>query len=172
MTEATAVREGFQPQPGRTGIGPPQAKKPAVEYEAPRQAAPKKPVEPEIPPPEIAPSPAEEDEQQANQQATVATFERWPITVRLLHKSIKDDKGNAVDAVQFREPRGGDINRYGNPCRINQDGDVLIEERKMHYMMSALCGILPDYLNQMDPRDWNSCAYRLRNFFLPDPTAW
>jgi hypothetical protein len=168
MTEA-AVREGFQPQ-ARTGIGPPQAKKPP-EYEAPpRTATAKKPeYVPEVPPPEIEPSPAEADEKRA---ASVVPLERWPVTVRLLHKAIKDDKNNTVDQLTFREPRGGDINRYGNPCRINQDGDVLIEERKMHFMMSALCGILPQYLNELDPRDWNSCAYRLRNFFLPDPTAW
>jgi hypothetical protein len=158
MTEAAAkIREGFQPQQGRSGIGPPQAKKP--EYA------------PEVPPPEIAPSPAEEEEQ-ADKPGSVVALERWPVTVRLLHKPIKDDKGKTISEVTFREPRGGDINRYGNPCRINQDGDVLIEERKMHYMMSALCGILPQFLNELDPRDWNSCAYRLRNFFLPDPTAW
>ena len=67
--------------------------------------------------------------------------------------------------MSLREPRAGDINRYGNPVRVNQDGDVIIDERKMTYMMAALSGILPPFIEEMDPRDWNSCAYRLRAFF-------
>ena len=118
------------------------------------------------PPPVIEASPAEKDD--AQQQAE----ETWPIVVKLLHRPIKNDRGEVVNELSFREPRGGDINRYGNPTRISQDGDVVIEERKMHYIMAALCGILPPLLDAMDPRDWNSCAYRLRNFFLPDLRAW
>ena len=74
--------------------------------------------------------------------------------------------------LENREPRAGDINRYGNPIRVNQEGDVIIDERKMSYMIAALSGILPPFIDEMDPRDWNSCAYRLRRFFLPDPAAW
>jgi|SRR5262245_4766202 len=98
--------------------------------------------------------------------------EKWPIVVKLLHKAIRDNAGNTVKELSFREPTGGDINRYGNPVRINQDGDVVIDERKMSMMMSSLSGILLPLFEQIDPRDWNSCAYRLRNFFLPDPAAW
>jgi hypothetical protein len=52
------------------------------------------------------------------------------------------------------------------------DGEIIIEERKMTYIMGALCGILPPLLEAMDPRDWNSCALRLRKFFLPDLRGW
>ena len=93
--------------------------------------------------------------------------EKWPITVKLLYKPIRNDKGDMVKELTFREPRGGDINRYGNPCRVNQDGDVLIEEKKMSMIMAALCGINLPFLEGMDPRDWNSCAFRLRGFFCP-----
>jgi len=99
-------------------------------------------------------------------------LETWPINVKLLHKSIRDNKGNQVKELSFREPTGGDINRYGNPVRIDQNGDVLIDEKKMTMIMSSLSGILLPFIEQMDPRDWNSCAYRLRSFFLPDPAAW
>lgn len=98
--------------------------------------------------------------------------EVWPVVVKLIHKSITTPEGEIMDRLSFRQPRGGDINRYGNPCRVNQEGDVIIDERKMHYIMSALCGVLPPVLESMDPRDWNSCAYRLRDFFLPDLRAW
>jgi hypothetical protein len=119
------------------------------------------------PAPIIEPSPIE-------MEATDASLptETWPIIVKLLHKSVRNNKGETLRELAFREPRGGDINRYGNPVRVNQDGDVVIDERKMHFIMAALADILPPFLDQMDPRDWNSCAYRLRSFFLPHPEAW
>jgi hypothetical protein len=98
--------------------------------------------------------------------------ESWPITVKLLHKPVRNMKGDTLRELVFREPTGGDINRYGNPVRIDQNGDVVIDERKMSMMMSSLAGVVLPFLEQMDPRDWNSCAYRLRGFFLPDPSAW
>jgi hypothetical protein len=42
----------------------------------------------------------------------------------------------------------------------------------MMRVMAALSGVLLPLLEPMDTRDWNSCAYRLRNFFLPDLGAW
>ena len=96
----------------------------------------------------------------------------WPVKVKLLHRPIRGLKGEMVRELSFREPTGGDINRYGNPCQINQDGDVVILERKMTTMMAVLSGLLPPQIDLLDPRDWNSAAYRLRGFFLPDPASW
>jgi hypothetical protein len=101
-----------------------------------------------------------------------AEVESWPVTVKLLHKPVRNMKGDLLKELNFREPTGGDINRYGNPVRIDQNGDVVIDEKKMSMIMSSLAGVLLPFLEQMDPRDWNSCAYRLRGFFLPDPSAW
>ena len=108
------------------------------------------------PAPELESSPAELPEE------TV-----WPIVVKLSFKPIRNNKGETIDELSFREPTGGDINRYGNPVRMNGLGDWVIEERKMHYVMAALSGILPPFLDAMDPRDWNFCAYELMRFFLP-----
>jgi hypothetical protein len=77
-----------------------------------------------------------------------------------------------IKELSFREPTGGDINRYGNPCIVDQNGDVIILDRKMITMMAVLSGVLQPFLEAMDPRDYNSCAYRLRGFFIPDPAAW
>ncbi|HVG51157.1 MAG TPA: phage tail assembly protein [Xanthobacteraceae bacterium] len=96
----------------------------------------------------------------------------WPIKVKLMHKPVRANNGDFIHELVFREPTGGDVNRYGNPCHVNQEGEVVILERKMTMMMSALSGILQPFLEAMDPRDWNSCAYRLRGFFLPDPASW
>jgi hypothetical protein len=115
------------------------------------------------PPPEIAPSPVEQPPIEA---------EQWPIRVKLLHRVIRNNKNEEIREVTLREPRAGDINRYGNPVRINTEGEVIIDERKMTYIIAALTDILPPIIETMDPRDWNSVAYRLRYFFLPDPAAW
>jgi hypothetical protein len=110
------------------------------------------------PPPEIEASPADIEPLEDT---------TWPIVVKLSFKSIRNNKGESVNELSFREPKGGDINRYGNPVRMNSQGDWVIEERKMHYIMAALADILPPFLDQMDPRDWNFCAYELMRFFLP-----
>jgi hypothetical protein len=102
----------------------------------------------------------------------VQNSEKWPITVNLLYKSIMNDKGESINSLTFREPKAADINRVGNPTRLLWDGEVIIEERKMTYIMGALSGVLPVLLEQMDTRDWNSCALRLRKFFLADLRGW
>jgi hypothetical protein len=135
-------REGFvEDKPTKTAIEPPKA--PASH-----------------PAPEIEPSPAELD-------AAPLGEDIWPIVVKLTFKPIRNNKGESVNELSFREPKGGDINRYGNPVRMNSQGDWVIEERKMHYIMAALSDILPPFLDQMDPRDWNFAAYELMRFFLP-----
>ena len=98
--------------------------------------------------------------------------ETWPVKVKLMHKAIRGPRGEMVKELSFREPTGADINRYGNPCTVDQYGDVVILDRKMTVMIAALSGILQPFIEMMDPRDWNSCAYRLRGFFIPDPAAW
>jgi len=153
-------------QPTREGfVLPPDPPRATAPHPQPHAQPPKPtPVLP-IPEPVLENSPAEGD-------ATIFPQETWPIVVKLMYKPIKNEKNETLHELSFREPRGGDINRYGNPCRINQEGDVVIDERKMHFIMAALCGVLPPMLEMMDPRDWNSCAYRLRNFFLPDLRSW
>ena len=89
-----------------------------------------------------------------------------------MHREVRNNRNEMVKELAFREPTGGDINRYGNPVMINQEGNVVILDRKMLTMMAVLSGVLQPFLEAMDPRDYNSCAYRLRNFFLPDPAAW
>jgi hypothetical protein len=112
------------------------------------------------------------DNQLPPPQEASPPLETWPIRVKLLHKPVRNNHGELVHELVFREPTGGDINRYGNPCRINVDGEVVIDEQKMMRLIAALSGILPPFLDAMDPRDWNSCAYRLRSFFLPEVAAW
>jgi hypothetical protein len=152
------IREGFiSPEP------PP--------LEPPLSAPPQPPLPSQLKTeaPKIEPPISETD--QLRKEITEGA-EIWPITVQLLYRSIKNDRGETINSLSFREPRASEINRIGNPTRMLWDGEIIIEERKMTYIMGALCGILPPLLEAMDPRDWNSCAYRLRKFFLPDLRAW
>jgi hypothetical protein len=132
-------------------------------------------------PPAPEPRPAEpipDDEVAAAAMANVAgpatapPAETWPIVVKLLHKQTRNNKNEPISELRFREPTGGDINRYGNPVRIDQDGEIIIDERKMTAIISILSGVLLPFIEALDPRDWNSCAYRLRSFFIPNPSAW
>jgi len=97
---------------------------------------------------------------------------RWPMRIKLLHKKIRNNNNEEVDEVAFREPSGADINRYGSPIRMNPDGMFDIDDRRMGMLMGALSGINLPFLERMDPRDWNSCAYRLKLYFQPDTTGW
>jgi hypothetical protein len=164
-------REGFVRDDGREPPtqneqppqGPPQ--------EPPTRTPPQQPLPSQVKVEQPQPEPPISEADQARQDIA-AVSEAWPITVQLLYKPIMNDKGEMVRSLSFREPRASEINRIGNPTRMLWDGEIIIEERKMTYIMAALCNILPPLLEQMDPRDWNSCAYRLRKFFLPDTRAW
>ena len=130
-------------------------------YEPPPQPAARKPRAPPPPPePVVEPPPAEDE------------GETWPVVVKLLHRKGQNNKGEEIDKLEFREPTGGDINRCGMPVRVDQTGDVIIVPQAMTLMIAALSGLLSPKIEALDPRDWNSCAYRLRGFFLPDPSAW
>jgi hypothetical protein len=156
MNERPTIKEGFVLDTDKA-----KAAAPTVEQQSTQP-----PMPPPMPAPEITPSPVEQPD------AIQIEQDVWPVVVRLLYKPLQIPGGPLLKELSFREPRGSDINRYGNPCRVNQEGDVLIEERKMHYIMAALSGVQPPFLEMLDPRDWNSCAYRLRHFFAPDPRAW
>jgi hypothetical protein len=131
-------------------------------YEPPPQPAARKPRAPPPPQPEpvVEPPPAEDE------------GETWPVVVKLLHRKGQNNKGEEIDKLEFREPTGGDINRCGMPVRVDQTGDVIIVPQAMTLMIAALSGLLSPKIEALDPRDWSSCAYRLRGFFLPDPSAW
>lgn len=104
----------------------------------------------------------------------------WPMTIQLRHKPLR--KGNEeIKELTFREPSAADIIRSGgNPCRIEitevAGGQAVynpvIDDRKMFTLMANLSGVLEPILHKMDPRDYNSCVYRLRRFFLPEQGLW
>jgi hypothetical protein len=158
------VREGFIKPPGAAPNGeiterlvprPEPRPEPQVELRA-------EPPKPEASAPEELPAPV----------SLEPPKETWPIKVRLIHKPTRDAKNQPTSELSFREPTGADINRYGNPVRLDNSFEVIIDERKMSLMMSALAGIHYPFIEALDPRDWASCAYRLRGFFVPSMEGW
>ena len=95
----------------------------------------------------------------------------WPMTVQL-KRPILGNKREQLTELVFREPTGRDINNCGNPVRIDSKGEVQIDEQKMTLMMGQLSGVLSPLLERLSSQDWNTCAYKLRPFFLPDPASW
>src|SRR4030095_5944348 len=114
---------------------------------------------------DIKPVQVEMPDEPAPQETRPAEpLETGPVTVRLLHRAIRNNKGELVRELNFREPTAGDIMRIGgNPVRLNDKFETIIEDSKMMTLMANLSGVVEPFLQQMDPRDFNSCAYRLRN---------
>lgn len=105
----------------------------------------------------------------------------WPMVIRLLHKPLQKSRTETLNELTFREPTAMDIIKCGgNPCRIEitevSGGRVvynpIIDDAKMMVLIANLTGLLEPQIQKLDPRDYTSCAYRLRSFFLPEQGVW
>lgn len=80
--------------------------------------------------------------------------------------------GDEVKELKFREPTGGDIEMVGNPVLIDMfTGDtprITFDSKVMSAMMARLATVPPSAIRMMHPRDWNTAAWKLTNFFMPD----
>jgi len=79
--------------------------------------------------------------------------------------------GEETSELQFREPTGADIERHGNPVLLDMAADppkISFDTRAMTGMMAALATGPPSTIRQMHPKDWNTAAWTLANFFLPE----
>ena len=99
--------------------------------------------------------------------------ETWPIVIKLKHKGLRDPSiHDEIRELRLRQPTGADINYCGSPIHMGEKGNFVIDDQRMHLMIARLAGILTMTLDQIDPRDWQTAAYRLFRFFLPSPAAW
>lgn len=93
-----------------------------------------------------------------------------PLVVALRKPIIAN--GDEVNELKFREPTAADIERVGNPVNIDMlSGDtpkLTFDAKAMTAMMSVLAAVPPSTIRQMHPRDWNSAAWTLASFFMPD----
>lgn len=93
-----------------------------------------------------------------------------PIVVKLRKSVIAN--GDEVSELAFREPTAGDIERVGNPVNIDiistDTPKITFEAKAMTQMMALLAAVPPSTVRQMHPKDWNSAAWALANFFTPE----
>jgi len=102
------------------------------------------------------------------QSAPIAT-PSGDITVKLRKQVIAN--GDETMELTFREPTGGDIEKCGNPVLIDMAADppkITFDTKSMTQMMATLAVVPPSTIRQMHPRDWETVAWRLAPFFLPD----
>lgn len=91
------------------------------------------------------------------------------ITVKLRKAVIAN--GEETDQLLFREPTAGDIERCGNPVLIDMGSDppkITFDARSMTQMMATLATVPPSTIRQLHPKDWNTAAWNLAGFFLPE----
>lgn len=127
---------------------------------------------------DITPSKAEPSSEEG---PPVEELPDWPMVIKLLHRPLQKSRTETLTELTFREPTALDIIRSGgNPCRIEITEvtgskviyNPVIDDKKMFTLMANLSGLAESQLQKMDPRDYNSCAYRLRSFFLPEQGIW
>jgi len=110
----------------------------------------------------------------------VQPLDEWPIVIKLRKPTREGGKNTPeIHELSLREPRARDIiDAGGNPCRFEVTsvagaGNVwvynwIIDDNKMMRLMANLAGILETAIYQMDPRDYNNAAQRLRRFFIAE----
>lgn len=80
--------------------------------------------------------------------------------------------GDEIKELHFREPTAADIERCGNPVNIDfLSGDtpkMTFNEKAMSAMMSTLAAVPPSTIKNLHTRDWNTAAWNLASFFMPD----
>ena len=108
----------------------------------------------------------------ADEEVKPANGELSQIVIKLRKSIIAN--GDEVNELKFREPTAGDIERVGtNPVNIETVGEtnkmkVTFDTKAMSHMMSILAAVPPSTIKQMHPKDWNTAAWELAGFFMPD----
>jgi hypothetical protein len=156
-------REGFvEDRPvGLEQLDPPEPPDPPK----PRKAALEKPTPAEPPVPPVVQEPLPDE---------------WPIVIKLRKPTREGGKNTPeITELRLREPRARDIiDAGGNPCRFEVTsvagaGNVwvynwIIDDNKMMRLMANLAGVLETAIFQLDTRDYNNAAQRLRRFFIAE----
>jgi hypothetical protein len=87
-----------------------------------------------------------------------------------LRKSVIANGEETMELI-FREPTAGDIERCGNPVILDMAAEppkINFDAKSMTQMMATLATVPPSTIRQLHPKDWNTAAWQLAGFFLPD----
>jgi Phage tail assembly chaperone proteins, E, or 41 or 14 len=108
-------------------------------------------------------------ESQAQAEAEAALEPEIDFLSQTLGRPIKAH-GEEITILKWREPTALDIERAGNPIKVDFTSgqpQLTYDEKKMSSMMSRLCAIPPNSVSQMTASDWNAIALKLIRFFMP-----
>lgn len=110
------------------------------------------------------------DEEQVQEAAPKKNGATSPLIIALRKPVVAN--GDEVSELKFREPTAGDIERTGNPVNIDmmsgETPKVTFDAKSMTQMMALLATVPPSTIRQMHPRDWNTAAWSLASFFMPE----
>jgi hypothetical protein len=87
-----------------------------------------------------------------------------------LSRPIRAHDDDNITVLRWREPTAGDIERAGNPIKIDffsTPPQLTFDEKKMSAMISLLAGVPPSSIKMISAADWNSIAWKLVRFFMP-----
>lgn len=94
------------------------------------------------------------------------------LVISLMRHPIRNGDGEQVSELRFREPNAGDIEACGNPVILDLVGQerpkVNFDAKAMTQMMARLAAVPPSSIRAMHTKDWNTAAWMLTNFFMPD----
>jgi len=95
----------------------------------------------------------------------------WPKKLTL-RKAVHGGDGTEVMELSFREPTVDDIQRCGDPCRIDYFGGeppkVIYNDNAVSAMMSTLAAVPPSTIKAMHLKDWKNARLLLTVPFLED----
>lgn len=96
-----------------------------------------------------------------------------PVVVKLSFPI--EANGETLNEISFREPTAADIELCGNPVCLDwsHSGPTAspkpyFDAKVMTHMMSVLAAVPPSSIRKMKTRDWNTAAWGLAGFFMPD----
>jgi len=94
----------------------------------------------------------------------------WPKTLKL-RKAVHGGDGHEVMELSFREPTVEDVQRCGDPCRIDYfsgEPKVIYNDIAVSAMMSTLAAVPPSTIKSMHLKDWKNGRLLLTIPFLED----
>jgi hypothetical protein len=96
----------------------------------------------------------------------------WPYTLKLLHRPTRNTKNEIIHELTVRAPTAGDLARVGDPVRVMPDGSIATDPRIMIELLAQISGVYPPFIEQLDARDYKSCAHWLQGILIPNYRTW
>ena len=114
------------------------------------------------------PEPPQQSEPELEAPKTI-----WPLKVQLANPiDIRATDGTQqayITELEFRQPTGADLIACGIPVSVDyRTNSPRIEPDVMAVMIARLSGKPPAYLQRMESKDFVTCCWKLRDFFLPN----